>query len=140
VDEEALKNDVKAEGTDAVLLLISSSAGPEFELQEKFVKDFIDCKSRFKKMRNRSVRFYVTDINTQVGLDLGIKQDNVPAMVVYPAFHKKTLAALYSGEVDGVEMAKFIHKKADIKFELKEQFFTPAKDPNEGLVMMEMDA
>ena len=132
VNEQSFSLDVMAEGTDAALLVVTSSAGPEFELQEDFVKAFIDCKNRFKKMRNRSVRFYVTDVNTNVGLELRVKQDTVPLMVVYPAFHKKASVYQYTGEVDGIEMAKFIHLKADIKFELKEQYFTPPKDPNEG--------
>ena len=46
--------------------------------------------------------------------------NNVPFLLVYPAFHKTTQVYKYAGEANVLEMAKFIHKNAEIKFELKE--------------------
>lgn len=63
---------------------------------------------------------------------------NVPFLLVYPAFHKETQVYKYTGQADAVEMAKFIHKNAEIKFELKEKFFSPKEDPMSDAVMMEM--
>ena len=82
--------EVMIEGTDAVVLLFSSSA--DHPAQDMYVDAFIDCKSRFKRMRNRSVRFYAVDLNT----DYGIRQipedthSNFPELLLIPAYHKAT--------------------------------------------------
>ena len=64
--------------------------------------------------------------------------NNVPFLLVYPAFHKTTQVYKYAGQADAVEMAKFIHKNAEIKFELKDKFFSAKEDPTSDAVMMEM--
>ena len=64
--------------------------------------------------------------------------NNVPFLLVYPAFHKTTQVYKYAGEANVLEMAKFIHKNAEIKFELKEAFFSPKGGPMSDAVMMDM--
>lgn len=114
-------DEVHAEGTDAaVLIFVSSMKDGE---QNHYTDEFIDCKQRFKRMRNRSVRFFSIDMNTQYSLDLGITHTKMPYMLVYPAFHKTTQVYKYTGGPNAIEMAKFIHKHAEIKFELKDKFF-----------------
>jgi len=81
----------------------------------------------------------VTDVNKHIDLELGVRTENLPKIIMYPAYNKKTIVYSYSGEADSIAMSKWMHQKADIKFELKEKFFTPPKDENEGSVMMEMD-
>ena len=121
VKTENFYDEVKSEGYDSVLLVFSSSENMRH--QDIFVTEFIDCKSRFKKMRNRSVRFFAIDLNTDFGVNLGMTTEALPVMLVYPAYHKTTAVYQYSGKVDGIAMAKFIHSKVDLKFELKDQFF-----------------
>jgi hypothetical protein len=67
--------------------------------QEQFVSEFIDCKTRFKRMRNRSVRFYAIDININFGLipSVGI------GFMVYPAFNKQPVR--FDGDLDFFSMA-----------------------------------
>ena len=100
-------DEIRSEGYDSVLLVFSSS--DDAKHQDIFVTEFIDCKSRFKKMRNRSVRFFAIDLNTDFGINLGVTTEAIPALLVYPAYHKTTAIYQYSGKVDGIAMAKFIH-------------------------------
>ena len=86
------------------------------------------------------MRFFALDINTEHGVELGVRTDSYPLLIMYPAFHKYTAAYMYDGEINGIEMAKWLHRKADIAFELKKTFFTPPEDPFKGAVMMDMDA
>ena len=59
-------SELMMEGTDSILLVINSAVDDMY--QEQFVNQFIDCKTRFKRMRNRSVRFYALDLNTNLGV------------------------------------------------------------------------
>ena len=44
----------------------------------------------------------------------------------------------YTGPGNAISMAKFIHKHAEIKFELKEKFFSTEENESEAPVMMDM--
>ena len=79
-------------------------------------------KTRFKRMRNRSVRFYAIDINTNFGLvpSTGI------GFLIYPAFNKQP--KVFDGILDFLSMAEFIHKNSETKFSLKEPFFDRPND------------
>lgn len=137
VTPETFASELKQEGFDAALLIFSSSI--EDKLQEEFVKEFIECKKRFKKMRHRGIRFFAVDINQQPNINFGTSTQAVPLILFYPAFQKSITVHRYVGDVDSISMSKFLHKKADIKFEMKETYFKPAKSPFGDQVTMEMD-
>ena len=62
-------------------------------------------------------------------------------MLFYPAYHKFGTVHRYSGSIDSIEMSKFMHKKADVKFEWRTKFFQPPKNPfGDDQVMMDMDS
>ena len=98
-------------------------------------------KQRFKRMRCRSVRFYVLDVNTDYSIQApGLESmTSFPQFIFYPAFHKETLSHRYHSKVDAIEMAKFIKKHADIKVELKKTYFTPKDGPDPNANYIEMD-
>ena len=98
-------------------------------------------KQRFKRMRCRSVRFYVLDVNTDYGIQApGLESmTSFPQFIFYPAFHKDTLSHRYHSKVDAIEMAKFIKKHADIKVDLKKTYFTPKDGPDPNANYIEMD-
>jgi hypothetical protein len=45
-------------------------------------------KTRFKRMRNRSVRFFALDLNTENMIGGGFDVMKFPKMLLYPAFNK----------------------------------------------------
>ena len=108
-------SDVLSEGTDSVLLTFNSAI--DTHEQDAFVTEFIDMKTRFKRMRNRSVRFFAIDINTNFGL----VQSTGIGFLLYPAFEKKP--KIFDGDLDFLSMAEFIQKNSETKFSLKEPFF-----------------
>ena len=96
-------------------------------------------KNRFKKYRLRTIRFFMVDINTDYNIPLGVDQKTVPMLIVYPAFHKDTLAYQYEGAINGIKMSRFLYDHVDQKFKWKTKFFTKSKDLMEGAVMMDQD-
>lgn len=92
-------------------------------------------------MRHRGIRFFAVDINQQPNLNFGASTQTVPMILFYPGFQKTITVHRYSGDVNSISMSKFMHKKADIKFEFREKYFKPAKNPfGDDQVMMDMDA
>lgn len=108
------------EGTDAVVFLFSSSSKEDY--QEKYKVEFIDCKTRFKRLRNRSVRFYSVDLNTDSKLPY-LSAAKFPAMMLFPAYNKEKSQFVFESALDSIVMAKWIHKHADIKFDLREETY-----------------
>jgi hypothetical protein len=134
---ETFPTEVKSEGYDSALLLFSSST--KDRTQEAFVRQFIDCKTRFKKMRHRGIRFHAVDVNQAHAINYGVSSAVLPMLLIYPGYHKSTAVHRYSGNIDSINMAKFLHKKADVKFEWNEKYFRPPVDRMEGAVMMDVD-
>ena len=75
------------EGTDAVIFLFSSSSTESYQSQVK--DEFILCKTQFKRLRNRSVRFLAADMNTDSKLPF-LQQLKFPSIILFPAFHKES--------------------------------------------------
>ena len=106
-------------------VLIVASSGSLSEYQQVFADEFIDCKTRFKRMKNRSVKFFAIDINANAGVQgIGIDTEySFPNMFLYPAHGKGISMYRYDGDADFLSMAEFIHKNSDTKFDLKIQYF-----------------
>lgn len=120
VTADSYEHEIRTEGYDTVLLAFSSASASEH--QENVVSAFIDCKTRFKRMRNRSVRFYSIDMNREYMTNLGTSAASIPFIVMYPSFHKDQ-AHRYTQNIDAISLANFIQKTADISFVLKELYF-----------------
>lgn len=135
---ETFNAEVLTEGHDSAVLVISSNK--DDAVLEKFVDAFIDCKTRYKMMRHRGIRWYAADLNSAQNINFQTQVGTVPAMLFYPAFHKGTAVHRYSGDIDSIKMSKFLHKKADIKFEWKPKFFRPKEKKKSPFIEMDMDA
>lgn len=127
---ETFNQEVMSDGHDAAVLLIGSHE--KSTVQEKFVDAFIDCKRRFKLMRHRGIRWYAADGNAHLKINFGTTYGSLPQLLFYPAFHKGTTVQKYTGDIDSIKMAKFLHKKADIKFEWRAKFFRPKEKQRDG--------
>lgn len=79
-------------------------------------------------MRHRGIRWYAADVSTQHKINFGTHFGSAPQLLFYPAFHKETAVQRYTGDIDSIKMAKFLHKKADIKFEWRIKFFRPKEN------------
>ena len=78
-------------------------------------------------------------MNTDYNIPLGVDSKTVPQMIVYPAFHKNTLAYQYEGTINGIKMSRFLYEHVDLKFKWKAKFFQKAHDPMEGSVQFDVD-
>jgi hypothetical protein len=68
-------------------------------------------------MKISSVRFVAYDVNTQ-NQPPRIESQEVPVLYMIPAYHKNPPYLRFLGSPKVSEMAAFIKKHADIKFEM----------------------
>lgn len=120
------------EGTDAVVFLFSSSSTEQY--QEHYKNEYIHCKTQYKRLRNRSVRFYAVDMNTDSKLPF-LQTLKFPGLILFPAYHKQSSQFVFEQKVESRLIAKWIHKHADIKFDLKEDVYFKEKTQGQESAM-----
>ncbi|CDW90844.1 UNKNOWN [Stylonychia lemnae] len=103
------------EGKDAIVFLYTSSV--EDETQRMVAGKFNEAAQKFKQMKINSVTFYAYDVNVE-NQPPRIEQQEVPIIYFFPAYHKNPPYSKYLGQAKASEIAEFIKKKADIKFEM----------------------
>jgi hypothetical protein len=97
-------------------------------MQQGIIKQYEKLAAHFKKMRITSVTFYAYDYNTSGHTEWALPQD-LPNMHFLPAYQREVdKFKLYMGSPTLDDMAAYIKKFADIKFQMK----TSNLDPQRG--------
>lgn len=109
---------VLTEGYDVCVMFYSSFNNQESYTLAPYMNKLA---KRFKEMREEipKVRVYMFDVSTQ-SVPKNVKMEKLPAIFVFPAFHKKPPYIQFTGDGKVLPIMFFIQKYSDIQFELPE--------------------
>lgn len=113
------------QGKDVIVFFVSSAL--DSEMQRGVVKQYEKLAAHFKKVRITSVTFYAYDFNTCGDTDWALAQD-LPNMHLLPGFQREPdKFKQYMGEPSLEDMAIYIKKFADVKFQMKTTNIEPPR-------------
>ena len=111
------------QGKDTVVFFFSTATNSD--MQRSVVKQYEKLAAHFKSRRITSVAFYGYDFNTAGYTDWALAQE-LPNMQLLPAFQREGgKFKKYLGEPTLDDMATYIKKHADVKFQMKTQNLDP---------------
>lgn len=106
-----------------VLVLLYTSQFPETSKKnhnDPFAVIMVNLKKKFEAVGVKSVKFLAADMNVEQGLTVIGKWneiDEAPMLLLFRANHKELKDVIkFYGKLLQRDVAKFVHKRADIKF------------------------